>query len=407
MADFAKIIRSFYSKHGLLVNVLLIALILRLAYLNAIASMVFDENFYIPAAKQILAAGIDPNIEHPPLAKFILAASIWLFGDSPLSWRVFPVLFGLAAATFFYFIALELTRNKRLAALSAALLAFDPLNMVFSRIAMLDVFMLAFMLGGAYFALKRDWSLTGFLFGLSIASKWPAVLGLLAVTIFLYLRKKLRPADAAYLVVIAALTYVLVCTPLIVQQGPAEWASSQIYNIGKTSGIPTANEQASVALEWLVLQKPVWLTWNKPDFAPPADLLWLTNILGGQAALGVVAFGNPVSWVPGMLALAWLALNKAKKISGVRLFAVLWFLCTYVPFLLLQRTHMFIYYMLPVLPAYALALSQFLESKKLAKWYLAVLAISLIVFLPIIIGLPAPEWYYAALRPLIGVHPIE
>jgi len=272
---------------------------------------------------------------------------------------------------------------------------------------MLDVFMLAFMLGGAYFALKRNWSWSGFLFGLGIASKWPAVLGLLAVTIFLYLRKKLRPADAAYLVFVAALTYILVCTPLIVQQGPAEWASSQIYNIGKASGIPTANEQASVAWEWLVLQKPVWLTWNKPDFAPPADLLWLTNILGGQAALGVVAFGNPVFWIPGLLALLWLALNKAKKISGVRLFAVLWFLCTYVPFLFLQRTHMFIYYMLPVLPAYALALSQFLESKKLAKWYLAVLALSLILFLPIIVGLPAPEWYYAALRPLIGVHPIE
>ncbi|MEM5814543.1 MAG: glycosyltransferase family 39 protein, partial [Candidatus Aenigmatarchaeota archaeon] len=350
--------------------------------------------------------GIDPNIEHPPLAKFILAASMLLFGDSPLSWRVFPVLFGLAAVVFFYFTALELTRDRKIAALSAALLALDPMSITFSRIAMLDVFMLAFMLGGACFALKGELPLAGFLFGLGIASKWPAALGLLAVAAFLCLKKRLKPRDAAYLLVVAALAYVLVYTPLIVQQGPAGWISAQVYNIGKTSGIPTANEQASVAWEWLVLQKPVWLTWNKPDFAPPADLLWLVNLIGGKAALGMVAFGNPVFWIPGLLALLWLGADKAKKLSDIRLFAVLWFVCTYVPFLLLSRTHMFIYYMLPVLPAYALALSQFLEMKRLTKWYLAVLALSLVLFFPLVIGLPAPEWYYAALRPLIGVHPV-
>lgn len=398
--------RSFYKKHGLLVNVLLIALVLRLLYLNAIASMVFDENFYIPAAKSILANGVDPNIEHPPLAKFILAASIFIFGDSPLSWRIFPVIFSLAATAFFYFIVLELTRNRRLAALSAVLLAFDPLDIVMSRTAMLDIFMLAFMLGGAYFALKKRFGWSGFLFGLGIASKWPAALGLVAMVAFLNFRKKIMPRDIAYFVAIAALTYVLVYTPFIIEQGPVQWANSQIYNIGKSSGIPTANGQASVAWEWLVLQKPVWFTWDKADFNPPADMLWLTTILGGTSALGVVVFGNPFFWIPGLLALVWLAANKAKKISVVRLFAILWFACTYVPFLLLPRTHMFIYYMLPVLPAYAIALSQFLETKKLTNWYLLLLAASLILFLPLMIGLPAPENYYVFLRPLIGVHPI-
>jgi len=406
MAGLLKSLKSFYKSHSLLVNALLLALILRLLYLNAIASAVFDESFYVPAARQLLATGVDPNLQHPPLAKFILAASLFLFGDSALSWRIFPVLFGLAGAAFFYFLALELTRSKKIALLSAVLLAFDPLDVVLSRTAMLDIFMLAFMLGGAYFALKKRLLWSGFLFGLGIASKWPAFFGLVAVAAFLGLRRKAGPRDIACLGAVAALSYVLVCAPFIIQQGPVQWVSSQAYNIGKASGLPVANTQVSAAWQWLVLQRPVWFTWDRPDFSPPADLLWLTSILGGKPALGIVAFGNPLFWVPGLLALAWLLFNKSRKLSGVRLFSVLWFACTFVPFLLLPRTNMFIYYMLPVLPAYALALSQFLEAKKLANWYLLLLAASLALFLPLMVGLPAPESYYALLRPIIGVHPV-
>jgi len=397
--------KRFYREHALLIDVLLLALIVRLVYLNAVASMVFDENFYVAAARSILSTGIDPNIEHPPLVKFVLAASIRVFGDNPLAWRVFPVIFGLAAAASLYFIALELLRDKKAAALAAALLAFDSLNMVMSRLAMLDIFMLGFALAGAYFALRRRFAWAGLLFGLGIASKWPAALGLFAVLSFLYLKRKINLERAALTLVVAAVTYVLVCSPIIVQEGPTKWANDQAYNIGKSASIPSANDQSSVAWEWLTLRKPVWLTWNKPDFAPPADMLWLVNLLGGAPALAIVAFGNPVFWIPGLLALAWLAIGKLRKLSDVRLFALLWFAFTYVPFLLISRTHMFLYYMLPVLPAYALALSALLIRKKWEGWYLMLLAASVILFLPLVIGLPAPGYYYSLLSPVIGAHP--
>ena len=398
---------KFYKSHHLLVDVLLVALILRLAYLNVLAAPVFDENFYVTAARSVLAGGVDPNPEHPPLAKLVIAASMALFGDNVMSWRLPAVLFGAAGVAFFYFIVLELSKSKRLAALSAAVLALDPLHILLSRTAMLDIFMSAFLLAGAYFALKRRFAWAGLLFGLGMAAKWPAALGFVAVAAYLHLQKRLRPADVAYMVVIAALTYVLVYTPSIINEGPVEWASFQLHNIGKTSAIPSASVQSSTALQWPFLQRPVWFTWDNPDFAPPADLLWLVNLAGGTPALGVVALGNPVFWIPGLLALVWLAAQKAKKLSPVRMFAVVWFACTYLPFLLISRTHMFIYYMLPVLPAYALALSQFLVTKKLEKWYLIVLVLSLVVLLPLIIGLPAPQGYFELLRPLIGTHPLE
>jgi len=402
-----KTVEKFYRNHQLLVNLLLIALIFRLAYLNLIVTPIFDENFYIPAARQILQTGVDPNPEHPPLVKFILASSVWAFGDHPLSWRLPSVFFGILSVAFLYFITLNLTRNKIFATLSATLLAFDPLHLVFSRIAMLDIFMLAFMLGGAYFALKKDYALAGFLFGLGTASKWPAILGLIGTSIFLLIEKKrnFRPFHAGYLFIITALTYALVYTPFIVSQGPFEWALSQVYYIGKASAIPNTSEQSSLPAQWLFCQKSIWLTWNKPDTALPADTLWLVNILSGQPMLAIIALGNPIFWIPGLFALGWLALNK--KRSPVKKFSLLWFACVYLPFLLIPRTHTFLYYMLPVLPAYAIAVSQYLMRKRLTKWYLIPLMFSFFILLPLSIGLPAPESYFEALRPFIGVRPIE
>jgi predicted membrane-bound dolichyl-phosphate-mannose-protein mannosyltransferase len=270
---------------------------------------------------------------------------------------------------------------------------------------MLDIFMLAFGLAGAYFLLRRNYAWAGVLFGLGMASKWPAALMLLAVVAFMWLRKRITVKDVGWMVLFAGLAYLLVYTPLIILQGPARFLDTQFYNLGHMPAVPAASPQSSTALQWLYFQKPVWFTWNKPDFAPPSDMLWLVSVLGGTPGLAIVAFGNPVFWIPGLLSLVWLALNKAKKLSQVRLFSVIWLAFNYLPYVLIPRTHMFFYYMLPVLPAYALALSQFLAVKKWERWYLIVLAASILFFLPLLIGLPAPKDYYELLRPLIGAPP--
>jgi len=399
---FRRRLERFHNEHQLLIDLLLLALVLRLVYLNAIATLVFDETFYVPAAQQILATGIDPNVEHPPLVKLILAGSLALFGDNPLTWRLPSVVFGLAGMAFFYFIVLELSKSKKLAAFSAALLGFDPLHVLMSRTGMLDIFMLTFAFGGCYFLLKRNWTWGGVLFGLGIASKWPALLPFVAVSAFLFLRKKIRPVDFGYTLLVMGLVYLLVYAPFILVQGPSEWLSSQTYYIGKMTTMPAASKLTSTAAQWIFLQKPVWFARDKPDFHVPDDMLWLTNLFGAAPALGVVAFGNPISWIPGMLALVWLALNKTKKLSGVRLFSLLWFACTYLPFLLIPRTHTAFYYMLLIFPAYMLAAAQFAVEKKINKWYAVAFGLSVLFFLPLVVGLPAPQEYYQLLKPLIG-----
>jgi len=397
-------LKKFYKEHELLTDILFIALILRIIYLNVIERFVGDELYYLDAARQILATGVDPNIIHPPLVKMLLAASIALFGDNSLAWRLPSVFFGLASIALFYFVVLEVSKNKKIAVLSAALLAFDPLHIVISRLGQLDIFMMTFGFAGCWFMLKRNWSWAGVLFGLGIASKEPAILMFAAASAFLYSKKKLKLPDFAFILTVIVMTFLLVNAPFIFSEGPAQWVSVRLAAYMELSSHEPLNVQTSSALEWLFLQRPEWFTWDVEGFASkaPAGLLWFANLFGGNPAFAMIALGNPVSWIPGMLALIWLGLNKAKKMPDVRLFSIIWFLFTYVPFLFLPYKKGFFYYMLPVIPAYFLALSQFLAEKKIEKPFLIVLALSVLLFLPLIISLPAPQSYFELLRPLIG-----
>ncbi|MEM2992102.1 MAG: hypothetical protein QW467_02360, partial [Candidatus Caldarchaeum sp.] len=49
--------------------------------------LVFDEAHYVPAVRKLLR-GESVNHEHPPLSKLLIAASMLVFGDNPLGWRL-------------------------------------------------------------------------------------------------------------------------------------------------------------------------------------------------------------------------------------------------------------------------------------------------------------------------------
>src|SRR3984957_2471387 len=115
----------------------------------------FDEVHYVPAARQMLEpASSAPllNPMHPPLAKQLIALSIRSFGDVPLGWRYPGGLFGALAIVAIYLCGLALFAAQGPAqgpAIAAALLAFfNQMLFVQSRIAMLDIFELAFGLFG-------------------------------------------------------------------------------------------------------------------------------------------------------------------------------------------------------------------------------------------------------------------
>src|SRR6202045_828524 len=107
----------------------------------------FDEVHYVPAARQMLEpASSAPllNPMHPPLAKQLIALSIKSFGDVPLGWRYPGVMFGSLAIVAMYLCGLALFAAQGPAVASALLAFFNQMLFVQSRIAMLDIFALAF-----------------------------------------------------------------------------------------------------------------------------------------------------------------------------------------------------------------------------------------------------------------------
>jgi|SRR6185312_17026617 len=71
-------------------------------------ALIFDEAYYVQDARVILGqvvtldhlpahtmSGLDPNSEHPPLAKLIMAAAMHLFPRQDAAWRIPSVILGV------------------------------------------------------------------------------------------------------------------------------------------------------------------------------------------------------------------------------------------------------------------------------------------------------------------------
>src|SRR6267378_1768878 len=149
----------------------------------------FDEVHYVPAARQMLEPVMSQpmlNPMHPPLAKQLIALSIRAFGDEPLGWRYPAALFGALSIVAMYLCGLALFAAQGPAVAAALLAFFNQMLFVQSRIAMLDIFALAFSLFAiaAFMQGFRQarphpmFALAGLNFGLSAACKWSGVFAL-------------------------------------------------------------------------------------------------------------------------------------------------------------------------------------------------------------------------------------
>lgn len=163
---------------------IIMLLILHFSTIMQPATYAFDEHYYVPAAKSILSGNGLGRIEHPPLGQAIIASGIGLFGDNPLGWRFFSVIFGVISLFLFYLICRQLKLSKYTSTLATFLLAIDNLTFIQSGVGMLDIYLLTFMLLSFWLFLKNRYSLTGIAIGLASMCKLTGVLAILGI--FLY-----------------------------------------------------------------------------------------------------------------------------------------------------------------------------------------------------------------------------
>jgi dolichyl-phosphate-mannose-protein mannosyltransferase len=155
--------------------------------INKPQSVFYDEVIYVDSAKAFLAGGAT-NAEVPPLGKLLIAAGIKTFGDNALGWRVMGSFFGaLTIAGVFVWVYL-LVHDYALASTAAILALLNNFLYVMSRVAMMDIFLVGFLIWGLVaftMLLEMDelsvtqrqmlLAASGAMFGFACACKWNGV----------------------------------------------------------------------------------------------------------------------------------------------------------------------------------------------------------------------------------------
>jgi dolichyl-phosphate-mannose-protein mannosyltransferase len=154
------------------------ALGLRLYGLNNPHALIFDETYYAKDAYALLLAGYelewpsgadddwlagDPQpthegsyVVHPPLGKWLIALGILPFGvEEAMGWRFSSAVAGALGALLIALIAQRMFRSVFLGGVAGSLTAVEGHHLVMSRVALLDIFLMLFVLA-AFGALLAD-----------------------------------------------------------------------------------------------------------------------------------------------------------------------------------------------------------------------------------------------------------
>ena len=143
---------------------------LRFDRLSVPKAVVFDETYYVGDAWAILNHGVEIThvknadallaegktnilagtqaelVVHPPLGKEMIAVGEWLFGLTPFGWRFSVALIGSLSILLLARIVRRMTRSTLLGCVAGLLMALDGLELVLSRTAILDIFVMFWVL---------------------------------------------------------------------------------------------------------------------------------------------------------------------------------------------------------------------------------------------------------------------
>jgi dolichyl-phosphate-mannose-protein mannosyltransferase len=335
-------------------------------------SLIFDESYYVNAARRLLGwsvsagnpyadapAGFDPNSEHPPLGKVLVAASMRVFGDDPLGWRFPSLVAGLVVVLAIYLLVRSTGRGPWIAVYAAGVAMLDNLLMVHSRIATLDVLFLAPLLVGAVLTMRRQWIWAGVACGLAILVKVPAGFGLLALVMVVlvvpgggrFVQRALRAAllgGTAVVVAVGGLWF------LDVQFTKYDNPFTHLSHI-RSYGLDLSRAGGPVNSEsepWQWLSNEVQITYLRVDTNEQVNGKTITT----KPSIWFRGALNPALSAVGLIGLFYAAWLWVRRRDPLACWVVVWSAGVFLPYLALSvfaHRISYLFYALPLVPAYA------------------------------------------------------
>ncbi|MFH1406729.1 MAG: glycosyltransferase family 39 protein [Candidatus Omnitrophota bacterium] len=291
-----------------------------------------DEPRYAQAAREMLETGdfITPTFNHelrfdkPPLTYWLITLAYKIFGVSEFSARFFPALFGLGTIFLTYLIATVLA-DKKAGFISAAVLATSAEFAVLSRVCTPDIILCFFITLAVFLFLKKRLILSFGAMALAVLTKGPVglVLPALIFGMFILFAKKREYAPPKDIFIGGAL-FLILALPwyylVISQHGKGYVESFFVFH----------------HLERFFSSE---FHHSEPFY------YYIPMFLAG--------------FLPWSVFLPWAIKNKPK------LFLILW---AAVPFVLFSLSKAKIpNYILPMFPAAAIMVGDFIEKRKLEK----------------------------------------
>jgi dolichyl-phosphate-mannose--protein O-mannosyl transferase len=408
--------------------VVVVAAALRFGGLAHPPGKVFDETYYAREAYGLLDKGVEWNykdnvagyVVHPPLGKWLVAIGEWAFGYQDVDgdvraaghivttvpefgWRFSAAVAGVLSVLLAVRIGRRLFGSTVLGCAAGLLLTIDGFHLVLSRTALLDIFLLLFVLAtfGALLvdrdARRRRWLaaleageqpasgvpwwrlLAAVLFASSLAIKWSALF-FLPVFVLLILwwdagarrtagaRRPWRDAlvgEARWLAAYAAIVFAVYLASwsgwLLTDDGfyrhwladngraepPVIGALQNLFHYHHEafkfhSTLQAGHQNQSWPWQWLLLGQPVALY-----------LDYQQGQWGTAPVSEVLLLGTPVLWwsfIPALLATLWLGIARRDWRAGAILLVTFAGFAPWFYYALDASRTMFSFYTAPVLP---------------------------------------------------------
>jgi len=370
---------------------------------------VMDEVFYVPAAQTLLSGtqcapyADNCNLEHPFLAKALIASGIEIFGSNDLGWRFFNAVLGSLSIPLLFGLVYILSGNRRLSYFSSFLFSMDTMFFVHSSVALIDVPAIFFTLLAffVYFWKSKFWVIdnvtaSGLLLGLALLSKETAVFAVAALFTYqlLFAKGTFREVaiEATKLALAAALVFFigLQAYDTLFAAAKVPTFIQDIEFIFKYGGALTGGGWKDpvlgryiTPLDWLVYYTPVsyLVTTVTVTVTSAAVSTTLTYIgVGYYGVNNVIVLWLVFVWVP---IVVYRLLKKRpqgeprSKEDETMLVMLVWFAWSYLPYigLWIYGRVTYPFYILPAIPAIATGAAYFVTRdwfpRKVSWFYLA------------------------------------
>ncbi|AWW75181.1 phospholipid carrier-dependent glycosyltransferase [Erythrobacter sp. KY5] len=290
----------------------------------------FDEVHYLPAAREFLNAwagvtGEYVNREHPLLGKELIALGMYVFGDNPFGWRIMSLIAGIVAVGA-SMRAMWHTSEDRFATVAFGILLVTGFHLlIHARIAMLDIFMAAFLSIAAWqFAAairepetgRQRLIVTGIAIGCALGSKWNAVplamvpgLTFFAARLSAGRRRLLTsrrgvPVPGISLVEAFVWLGILPIAVYALTFMPGHWLGSELRPSPLTELGLIGLHGDMLALQQQVLAPHSYQS-NWPQWVMNTRGIWYLYEFVDEAQRGVLLIGNPLTMLLGLPAIVW------------------------------------------------------------------------------------------------------